>query len=67
MSPSRTTPPSSPVHESDAEGKAGVKEDPMVKEENEDVANEEDEEDMDMKSRALTNLLKTSSVFVAIM
>jgi len=39
----------------------------MVKEENKIVANEEDEEEMDMKSRALTNLLKTSSVFVAIM
>ncbi|KIW49268.1 hypothetical protein PV05_10962 [Exophiala xenobiotica] len=67
MSPSRTTPPSSPVHGSDAEVNAEAKEEPMVKEENKIVANEEDEEEMDMKSRALTNLLKTSSVFVAIM
>ncbi len=67
MSPSRTTPPSSPVHGSDAAVNAEAKEEPMVKEENKIVANEEDEEEMDMKSRALTNLLKTSSVFVAIM
>ncbi|KAK5452418.1 putative ATPase [Exophiala xenobiotica] len=67
MSLSRATPPSSPVHGSDAKVKAEVNEEPMVKEENKNVANEEDEEEMDMKSRALTNLLKTSSVFVAIM
>ena len=42
-------------------------EDDVVKEENKMAVDEEDDEDMDHKSRALTNLLKTSSVFVAIM
>merc|ERR1711939_1046969 len=56
--PVQSTPPSSPLEES----KDGV-----VKEENKTEVDVEDEEDMDHKSRALTNLLKTSSVFVAIM
>lgn len=36
-------------------------------EEQMDVDEEEEDEDMDVKAKALTNLLKTSSVFVAIM
>ena len=39
----------------------------MVKLENAVKVDPDDDEDMDHKSRALTNLLKTSSVFVAIM
>ena len=59
----RSTPPSSPPN--DEEQKDGT----VVKEENKTEAtlDVEDDEDMDHKSRALTNLLKTSSVFVAIM
>ena len=61
----RSTPPSSPPEQSnDSEPK---KEDGVVKEENKMSVDEDDDEDMDHKSRALTNLLKTSSVFVAIM
>ena len=52
------TPPSSPPEDS----KNGV-----VKEENKTEVDVEDDKEMDHKSRALTNLLKTSSVFVAIM
>ena len=61
----RSTPPSSPPEQSsEVEPK---KDDGIVKEENKMPVDEEDDEDMDHKSRALTNLLKTSSVFVAIM
>ncbi len=61
----RSTPPSSPQKQpSEMEPK---NEDGVIKEENKMLVDEEDDEDMDHKSRALTNLLKTSSVFVAIM
>ena len=61
----RSTPPSSPPEQlSEVESK---QEDGVVKQENKMPVDEEDDEDMDHKSRALTNLLKTSSVFVAIM
>jgi ATP-dependent DNA helicase len=39
----------------------------MVKDKNKNVVDEDDDEEVDHKSKALTNLLKTSSVFVAIM
>ena len=66
----QSTPPSSPPAESpddiDRNSKDG-NEDAIVKEANKMDVQPEDDEDMDHKSRALTNLLKTSSVFVAIM
>lgn len=64
MSPAKSTPPSSPIDASPSERK---QEEGLVQENNKMAVDEEDEEDMDHKSRALTNLLKTSSVFVAIM
>jgi ATP-dependent DNA helicase len=64
-----STPPSSPPaddkvngDDADYDPKNGV-----VKEENKMSVDIEDDDEMDHKSRALTNLLKTSSVFVAIM
>ncbi|EXJ95127.1 hypothetical protein A1O1_00246 [Capronia coronata CBS 617.96] len=66
MSLVKTTPPSSPLGDSPAD----VKEERMPKDENgrtHEQGEDDDDEQMDHKSRALTNLLKTSSVFVAIM
>lgn len=61
-----SSPPSSPPDISDERKEMDVKTESM--ESKMDVEGEEDEEeDMDQKSRALTNLLKTSGVFVAIM
>ncbi|KAK4948149.1 putative ATPase [Elasticomyces elasticus] len=67
MSSAKSTPASSPAQASPSKVKSETKDEPMVKDENKNVVNEEDDEEMDHKSRALTNLLKTSSVFVAIM
>jgi ATP-dependent DNA helicase len=63
--PARSTPPSSPPSDS--------KDGNILAKKEEGKGNQiggvdlEDDEDMDHKSKALTNLLKTSSVFVAIM
>lgn len=62
----RSTPPSSPLEGSRDHETKNVKTE-GVQEENKAEVDEDDEEDMDHKSKALTNLLKTSSVFVAIM
>jgi ATP-dependent DNA helicase len=62
-----STPPSSPPTTSDIQVKT---ETDVKSEQNEDTmefGDGEDDEGMDQKSRALTNLLKTSGVFVAIM
>ncbi|KAL2431806.1 Lymphocyte-specific helicase [Exophiala dermatitidis] len=67
MSSARSTPPSTPPDASGAEIKQELNEQDVAKNGNDNNADENDEEDMDHKSRALTNLLKTSSVFVAIM
>lgn len=67
----RSTPPSSPPNEDTEADKKTLNEheDESERTEKKDITNngEEEEEEMDHKSRALTNLLKTSSVFVAIM
>lgn len=60
MSSNEETPPSSPVQDSPAEMKA------EATEKNMDIENDDDDT-VDNKSRALTKLLQTSSVFVAIM
>ncbi|EXJ63986.1 hypothetical protein A1O7_00321 [Cladophialophora yegresii CBS 114405] len=67
MSNAKSTPASSPTDASPKQPKSDANEEPMVKSENKMGVDEEDDEAMDHKSRALTNLLKTSSVFVAIM
>lgn len=59
----QSTPPSSPLEGS----KSRRDNDDVVQQENKTEVDVDDDEDMDHKSRALTNLLKTSSVFVAIM
>jgi len=61
----KSSPPSSPAQASPSQGKSEDKES-AVQAPNTMEQDDEDEE-MDQKSRALTNLLKTSSVFVAIM
>ncbi|KIX05730.1 uncharacterized protein Z518_03702 [Rhinocladiella mackenziei CBS 650.93] len=66
MSSDHSTPPSSPVHASPSEANAAVKNEPSAQSETK-ATDEDDDDEMDHKSRALTNLLKTSSVFVAIM
>ncbi|KAJ9608245.1 putative ATPase [Cladophialophora chaetospira] len=68
LSEAKSTPASSPpMDRSPTEVKSEANDEPMVKEENKIDVDEEDDEAIDHKSRALTNLLKTSSVFVAIM
>ncbi|EXJ72743.1 uncharacterized protein A1O5_03890 [Cladophialophora psammophila CBS 110553] len=67
MSSDKSTPPSSPINGSPAEVKAAADGDKEVQDENKMEVDGYDTEAMDYKSRALTNLLKTSSVFVAIM
>lgn len=68
MSSVKSTPPSSPPDASPSEMKSEVKEEENIKDnEKWTIVQGDDEEEMDHKSRALTNLLKTSSVFVAIM
>ena len=63
-----STPPSSPPTEM-TQDPAKIADDQSREQAKEDVNEEDEEEDEDMgsKARALTNLLKTSSVFVAIM
>ena len=67
MSDAKSTPASSPPDRSPAEVKSETNNDTMVKEENKLDVDEDDDEAVEGKSGALTNLLKTSSVFVAIM
>lgn len=71
MSSAESTPPSSPVQGSGMTiGSAtsnGLSKESVVKDENKMEVDWEDDEELDHKSRALTKLLKTSSVFVAIM
>ncbi|KIW73653.1 hypothetical protein PV04_01752 [Phialophora macrospora] len=67
MSTAKSTPASSPIDASPKQSKSKGNDEPIVKSENKMEVDEEDDEAMDHKSRALTNLLKTSSVFVAIM
>lgn len=71
MSAGSSTPPSSPLQETDTKIEPStnghVEQDRVVKDENKMDIDAEDDEDLDHKSRALTKLLKTSSVFVAIM
>lgn len=67
MSSIKSTPPSSPVNGSPSEVKPEVEDEKMAQDNNQMAVEEDDDQEMDHKSRALTNLLKTSSVFVAIM
>lgn len=67
MSAEETTPPSSPARESPTEMKGEGKHEEGVTENKMDVEADNDDDNVDYKSRALTKLLQTSSVFVAIM
>ena len=67
MSDTKSTPATSPIDSSPAGMKSDPNDAPAVKSENKMDLDADDDEEMDHKSRALTNLLKTSSVFVAIM
>ncbi|RVX75954.1 hypothetical protein B0A52_00311 [Exophiala mesophila] len=71
MSTAESTPPSSPLQETDTKMEAATNgaldQETVFKEEDKMDIDAEDDEDLDHKSRALTKLLKTSSVFVAIM
>ncbi|EXJ89124.1 hypothetical protein A1O3_02188 [Capronia epimyces CBS 606.96] len=69
MSSVKSTPPSSPLDASISEFKSEANEEGLGQEKENRMTgqDEEEEEELDHKSRALTNLLKTSSVFVAIM
>jgi len=62
-----STPPSSPPTALDIQLETETDVKSEQKEETMEVDDGEDDEGMDQKSRALTNLLKTSGVFVAIM
>lgn len=66
MSSDGETPPSSPAQESPTEAKAETQ-DADVATDNKMNVDDDDSETVDYKSRALTKLLQTSSVFVAIM
>ncbi|KIW24699.1 uncharacterized protein PV07_10400 [Cladophialophora immunda] len=67
MSSGKSTPPSSPLNGSLSEAKAEADGDKKEQDADKMNVDADDGEEMDYKSRALTNLLKTSSVFVAIM
>ncbi|OAP58332.1 hypothetical protein AYL99_07422 [Fonsecaea erecta] len=67
MSSDKSSPPSSPLNGSPSEIKTEADGDKKDQGANKMEMDGDDVEEMDHKSRALTNLLKTSSVFVAIM
>ncbi|OAL27018.1 hypothetical protein AYO22_03962 [Fonsecaea multimorphosa] len=67
MSSDKSTPPSSPPDRNLSEVKEEAHGDKKEQDANKMEVDADDVEEMDHKSKALTNLLKTSSVFVAIM
>ncbi|OAL32176.1 hypothetical protein AYO20_07944 [Fonsecaea nubica] len=67
MSSGKSTPPTSPLDGSIAEVQTETGGDKKEQDTNKMEVDTDNVEEMDYKTRALTNLLKTSSVFVAIM